>query len=421
MTERPLIFIECGTTLASPHNTGIQRVVRSIVAQAPEICAEFGRECRLVRFQGQRFDAVAAPDKSAVDVTQRPWQALWKAYRDIYLSLLPPRLREAQKSFSRQRKAARGAQMARDSFGGLPLDKVFAPGVEAPVLLLLDSTWKAEMWSQVDAFRQRGGQVVAVLYDLIPFTHPETAPDRVREMHTRWWREAPAHLDGVMCISRAVRDEFLLWQAAQCGRQIAPAQVGHFWLGSGFDPLDPIIQALTSGLPLYLVAGSLEPRKNHAIVLDAFEQLWVQGRDILLVMAGAHGWKSEALLQRIVAHPEFGRRLLLVRDASDRDLAALYSRCDALIAASLAEGFGLPIVEAGVFGARVICSDIPVFREVAGDTGLYFDPQNADSLCKAVLAHLDGLRANPARERRVWMSWPDSAHQLLERALRMLA
>ena len=70
------------------------------------------------------------------------------------------------------------------------------------------------------------------------------------------------------------------------------------------------------------------------------------------------------MIERIKHHPELGKRLGWHESVNDAELSRLYASCDALIAASFAEGFGLPIVEAGHFGKPVLASDIPVFREV---------------------------------------------------------
>ena len=132
------------------------------------------------------------------------------------------------------------------------------------------------------------------------------------------------------------------------------------------------------------MVGTLEPRKGHRIALDAFEALWADGLDVCLVIAGKHGWGVDHLAEAIRTHREFGKRLFWHERVDDAGLAQLYSDCDGLIAASFAEGFGLPIVEAGYFGKPVIASDIPVFREV-GDGAVerrFFSVGSSSRACR---------------------------------------
>ena len=81
---------------------------------------------------------------------------------------------------------------------------------------------------------------------------------------------------------------------------------------------------------VFIVVGSIEPRKNHAFILDAFERIWRAGESASLVVIGHHGWKSEAILDRIANHPELGRQLFLIRDASDTELDYVYRNASAL-------------------------------------------------------------------------------------------
>jgi glycosyltransferase involved in cell wall biosynthesis len=133
---------------------------------------------------------------------------------------------------------------------------------------------------------------------------------------------------------------------------------------------------------------------------------------------GGYGWKSEGLINRITKHPRYGRNLYLIRDASDRDLNRLYNICSALIIASLAEGFGLPIVEAFNHGASVLCSDIPVFREVAGERAEFFDLTDPTVLSKLVIKHAELFQnSNHSRYNGgvAWLTWHQSAEQLFLR------
>ena len=95
------------------------------------------------------------------------------------------------------------------------------------------------------------------------------------------------------------------------------------------------------------------------------------------------------LASMLHAHPEAGRRLFWMQDASDAMLDRVYARARLLLAASLGEGFGLPLVEAARHGLPIVARDLPVFREVAGEHAYYFSGTSADDLPTALTAWLE--------------------------------
>ena len=144
---------------------------------------------------------------------------------------------------------------------------------------------------------------------------------------------------------------------------------------------------------------------------------WRSGVTANLVIVGKQGWKVDALIERIGHHPELNQRLFWLNGISDEYLAQVYAHADCLIAASYGEGFGLPLIESAQRSLPIIARDIGVFREVAGDHALYFDESNP--LPKAMSHWLNTLQAGelpPQSKDMPWMSWTQSASQLLARA-----
>jgi glycosyltransferase involved in cell wall biosynthesis len=118
----------------------------------------------------------------------------------------------------------------------------------------------------------------------------------------------------------------------------------------------------------------------------------------------------------MAGHAEAGRRLLVIRDATDSDLKWLYENATALIMASEVEGFGLPIVEARQMGLPVICSDIAVFRELAAPGTEFFRRGSVDDLTKVIRSHIVSQRPRE-RSSDGWISWRQSSRQLLDAIL----
>lgn len=410
--QKKIIYIECGITTRTKINTGIQRVVRNITSEAKKVGPQMGCEVVLVDFVDKKFNIIDKVKKPKNIVKIPFWFRLLAAIDRIFLNFYKfsfySRIRIPIKSFFKKYILKQNSEISEL--------KPFGADKKPSILILLDSNWNNDIWSEVDEFRQAGGKVCAVLYDLIPFTHPDTVDDITRIAHTSWWSEAPKHIDLVMCISNSVRDEFLDWQQRMSySSPIPDDHVGYFHLGAELKNSDPVISLLSESEPYYLMVGSLEPRKNHKTVLDAFDRLWDEGRQMRLAIVGAYGWKSEDLLLRIQAHPLFNKKLFLIRDATDRDIVALYADSEALILASKAEGFGLPIIEAQKLNCKVICSDIPVFREVASDEmATFFNPLDEESLANIIRQQLN-CKICKLREtnRKTWLSWRQSAMQLL--------
>ena len=412
------LYVECGNTFVhSGMNTGIQRVVRSIVKELNSM--GHGVELVPVAFVQGRFITTALRVNGlpvfsgSVESSEILGRSILRWFSGRLRSFVPVAWHAWLNNQLKSRIArARVRAGNRDNI----LDALDDAG-DPSVLLLLDSTWAGEIWPYLDHYRKHGGRVVAVLYDMIPFLYPDTVDEGTRIAHTSWWGQAHYHIDCVACISQSVRQDYLKWLTQQeISVPLMSGQVAYFRLGSELSRDDPMIRLMSEETPFFLMVGSLEPRKNYGVVLDAFEILWRSGNMARLVIVGAHGWRSEPLLARMLGHPEFNQRLFLIRDASDRDLASLYVKTEALISSSLAEGFGLPVAEAIQYGAPIICSDIPIFHEVAGGHGHYFVPTDRESLVVELRSLLEVRQARSVAPRsgESLVTWRDSAGQLLE-------
>ena len=271
--------------------------------------------------------------------------------------------------------------------------------------------------------RHEGVSINFVVYDLLPVFLPHRF-DLPRGTHEAWLG-AVASFDGAWCISKAVADELAGWLQANPGRPRAlPLRIGHFHLGADIENSVPstgipddaaAVLGQLAAHPSFLMVGTLEPRKGHAQVLDAFELLWREGLEANLVLVGKHGWLVDALVARLAAHPQAGQRLFWLRQISDEYLERVYAHCRCLIAASEGEGFGLPLIEAARHGLPIIARDIPVFREVAGEHALFFDGASGADLARAVQTWLDLDAAGkaPPSGGMPWLTWAQSTQQLL--------
>jgi alpha-1,3-rhamnosyl/mannosyltransferase len=230
-------------------------------------------------------------------------------------------------------------------------------------------------------------RLIVTIHDLTAFTHPEWHARRTGFLIQNSMPYAARHADRVLCDSEYVRRQVI----ATFGVDPARAVTVPLAVGAGFGPL-PDGEAVAHvrrrfGIepPFILTVGTFEPRKNHVGLLAAYERLCAEGFPGPLVVAGGDGWRMAEIRHRFETSPQ-AARVVRIRDADDRDLAALYGACTVFAFPSWDEGFGLPPLEAMACGAACVASDRASLPEVVGDAGVLFDPADRDALTDTLIA-----------------------------------
>lgn len=411
-----------------PILNAIVRLAQRSQKHAARRLEEIPRFRAALRIVGRAVDLPASVIVRSLDKLKRV--SLWKIGVRAHVKLLLASvglLRPAQRAKAELRKflnvvsaPIRSVSWRRVRFG---------PG---DVLVLLDAGWTAQYWDDVRKARRRGVLVGVVVYDLIPMQHPNCLGEHARQSFHAWWKQASAVCDFVVCISESV------WHDVQArgltprggSRSSKPLVGGSFRLGAELDvciqpgKIRPQLVRILRGPPspnAYLMVGMLSPRKNHAFVLDAFDRLWDQGVEASLVIVGKFGWDAETLVRRIQAHPQYNQRLFWFDDVGDVELDYCYRHAAALITASYAEGFNLPIVESLHRETPVFASDLPVHREVGGEFAAYFPLDDAGALARLVEQHQQqGLPAGvKSPEDFQWPDWTESCRELLQRVVEL--
>jgi glycosyltransferase involved in cell wall biosynthesis len=223
-----------------------------------------------------------------------------------------------------------------------------------------------------------GGRVAVFVHDVIPLDHPELSrPDRIAAFHRRI-AAAARGADLAIYNSAHTRERAEAW-FARFGRVpaglVAPLGVVPARPDPAALPL-PLRAAAEAGRPFFLCLGTIEPRKNHALLLEVWDRLAARlpaARLPRLVVAGGRGWAAPGLFARLEAAVRDGA-VIEAPGLADGAVAALLDRAAALLFPSLAEGFGLPVAEAMAAGCPVLCSPLPALRETAGHYPVYLDP-----------------------------------------------
>lgn len=440
------LLVECTYVFEHPSaNSGIQRVVRNVIQQLP--AADETVECiPVVMINGGLYEVKSlAPLKSTkldlmgLRVKLEQWaNAFWLRHRAV----------ERRWPFNRSHFTRRvlyvGCRLTAFACLSLPvrlLERVLKgqhiPERCVPLahragdqLVLLDSSWHANFFPLAEQLKREGVGIISVIYDLIPLTHPQFCDAGLVKVFNDWFDWIARTADGYVAISTTIRDQV----REEMLRRIGAQQVGQRWfdyfhLGSELD-LSEADAKVDRGLldmfqttdPVFLMVSTIEPRKNHAYLLEAFELAWATGSKARLCIVGKIGWKCDALIERIRQHPELNRRLFMYNSLSDKSLEHAYSHATALVFPSHVEGFGLPLVEAMQRKLPAMASDIPVFREIGGDYMAYFDLANPQSLSDLVtgMERSGEFPAALGLEQWRWLSWREASAQLVERIERNL-
>lgn len=372
------IFVDISELVRIDAKTGIQRVVRSILREwllnppkgvrVEPVYAALGQEYRYARQFTQRF--LGVPKQSLID------EPIDFCADDIFFSLdLAPHIQPSHSSF-------------------------------------------------FERLRNHGVKVYFLVYDLLPVLRPDCFPGAADKGFSDWLRLV-GESDGAICISKAVADELTCWMSDKEWNRMRPFKISYFHLGADIENSQP-----TKGLPrngieiihnlnsktTFLMVGTVEPRKGHRQTLNAFELLWQNGIDVNLVIVGKSGWMMDDFITKLRSHPELNRRLYWLEGVSDEFLEKIYNASNCLIAASEAEGFGLPLIEAAKNDLSIIARDIPVFREVAGEHAFYFKGMDPEDISCAVKKWLElyKLKKHPESKRMTWLTWKESAQKLME-------
>lgn len=250
------------------------------------------------------------------------------------------------------------------------------------------------------AFPGSAAELICV-HDLAWRLHPSTKSGLFRAYMNARLPSALRRARRIVCVSNSTREDLLrVYPKTDASR----VRVVH----NGVDPsvfrpgrderADP---------PFVVVVGNQDPRKNLGTMLDAFPRFRARLRQHRLVLVGP-------------GNPPAPKppAVDFIGYLAEPELASLYRRASMVVQPSIYEGFGLPVLEAMACGTPVACADIPVFREVAEDCALFFDPRDPGSIAAAMEAVASEQESRDDRVRRGLLrartlTWEETARKLL--------
>ena len=227
-------------------------------------------------------------------------------------------------------------------------------------------------------------------YDIIPVLYPELTHTNTYPIFIEHLNAHLQYSDLFICISKNSQLD-LLTHAQEVSQQV---NINTTTIRLGADT--PNTDTLQQGLPepllnnkYILCVGTIEPRKNHQLLLDAFEHFSHKLPDVILVLVGRSGWHADELINRIKNNEWYQKRVFWLDRINDELLGEIYKHAFLTVIPSLYEGFGLPVIEALQHGCVTLSSNKGALTEAGGEYADYFDPDDLEALTSLLDAHLD--------------------------------
>jgi glycosyltransferase involved in cell wall biosynthesis len=385
-----MIYLDVTSAAVSPMNMGVQRTIRGLYAHlktrrpVTPLRWDFAGKCYASlspREEGFLERPFATYEKSAATPGRWDWKNTVGALKDW-------RMR------SRRRLRAHQLLGAGDT------------------LLVPDLCWDARIraWAALERFP---GRKIAIFHDAMPLRIPGQA-DSQDKLFAEYVRQL-ANMDLVICISREVEHDLRRYWA-EFGVVPKPTRVLNWPVPFAGKRSD---QAPDRDARTIIYVARLKLRKNHLVLFDACEKLWVKGENFALDLIGIEDAFSDTrkILRQMRALAGKGRRVRWRKHISDAELADAYRACTFTVFPSRLEGFGLPIIESLWHGRPVVCGRNGAIGETAAGGGcLLVDQNDAHSLAAGIesLLNDEALQGRLYEEarRRQFRTWDDYGREL---------
>lgn len=371
--SKPRIYIDVSNTKVTQGRTGIQRVVR-----------ELSRELQLNEFED--FTCIA---------------------------------------YLRTENTFKNVRLLNDEFVELENSEpvFFAQG---DIYFDVDGSWgdPVPRWSLYQKLRLAGVRILNVHYDAAPIIFPMYSHPVTVLRYLEHFFAASYFSDKFLCISEAVKNDYIKL-ASQLQWRCIPTTV--IPLGNVFSvlnttsvPIPDDVLAFTK-IRFLLLVGTVEPRKNYALLLHNLKH--IQRLGLRVVLVGKKGWESPDIIQALEA-AEYAGSILWLKNATDEVLKYLYETCYLYVSVAHYEGYGLPVLEALSYSCAVVTSDGGALEEVGRGYTLSFSLSDKFGLVNI----LDALNAEPERytvlkekaahfQAPVWADTIASVREVVERYL----
>lgn len=263
-----------------------------------------------------------------------------------------------------------------------------------------------------DRVNGAGNQTAITIHDVVPWTNPQTLTSRGVSWHKAMAARAFKYADAVVVPTHSVANE--LAEIIDFGDRVRV--IGGAVSSKLRVPVDAAARAIELDLPerYLLTVGTLEPRKGLEPLIRSLAL--PDTHDLPLLIVGPPGWGDVDVASIASAAGLAPGRVRTLGYLSDANLAVALSRATAFVYPSLAEGFGLPVLEALSLGAPVIHSDVPALLEVAADAGIVVERDDAAGYPERLAAAVGRITSDDELAERMRFQGVDRSHAFSWRA-----
>ena len=423
--DRTTVWVDVTNTLAVAYVTGLQRLTRELLTRLPgpdstepvrfvpvrwcEECDGFKRLDAAERDRLENFRSPTDPERSRLAKLGDPLPERAKTAARVVVH--SPPVRSLRDEIARRRRSRdHPASHAEQLISSWPANSYF---------LDLEAAWHNTPTRDIllPRLRREGVTTATLVADVIPEMFPEWFDANQIELFDRFIRAHLQHSEMFPCISTCSERDLIAF-ARKVGIT-RPLDTSVVAMGANFTrAADDLARPAEAPPGRYILSvGTVEPRKNHGLLIDAFERLCGTYHDLSLVFVGKSGWMTAEVIERMRSHPELGARFVWPENVSDDLLDAFYRHAYLSVQPSFYEGFGAPVVEALGNGVPTLASTGGALPEAGGEWAEYFDPHDVDALIALIDRHYgDPAHHEEMRKRLVDYrppTWEDGAADLL--------
>ncbi|WYB15706.1 glycosyltransferase family 1 protein (plasmid) [Pararhizobium sp. A13] len=244
-------------------------------------------------------------------------------------------------------------------------------------------------------------QRLIYIHDLIPFEYPEYQRPEAKQQFSSFLKELTD--TPVIAVSNSNdTDRRVKKFAAENAWQLAATDVIVPTLDfkrMPATPLTPPVSAfLENGSPYFVILGTIEPRKNHLLLLQIWRELSQRENPPRLCIIGKRGWENENVIDMLERCPAITDTVSEFADLSDFEVQTMLQHATALLFPSFAEGLGIPILEAAALGVPCVASDIPVFREIAPAGTTFLSPLDGAGWLAEIVSRAGDVHNNQMKD-----------------------
>ncbi|MEA3353374.1 MAG: glycosyltransferase [Campylobacterota bacterium] len=280
---------------------------------------------------------------------------------------------------------------------------------------------KAMQSGLYESYKQKGVKIAFLVHDILPMQHPEFFAQGQKRIHETYIKNI-SQISDILITTTQVGKKELKQYLVNNNLKVPKIEPIHLGTKKTTNyPLPATNYPLHTTHFNFLIVSTIEPRKAHAQLIDAFDIIWndptPNTKQPTLTIVGKKGWMVEDTIAMIENHPLLNKNLFYREFISDEELSKLYQKSNCVIVSSYAEGFGLPLIEAASYNKPIIARDIEVFKEIMGDYPIYFkdtkDPQDiADKINHFIENQQQFITHNPHPAK--CLTWQQHTTKLLE-------